>query len=174
VKISGLRKYLREKLPEYIIPAAFVVLDAFPLNSSGKVDRNVLPAPSNERADSGVIYVSPKTDLEQTIASIWQGVLSIERIGLDDNFFDLGGHSLLMAKVHTQLQEALKKEFSLINLFRYPTVSALAEFLTGDKTDDMSNIEEAAERATLQKEAIKRQSDRMRSIAKSRTGSSEV
>ena len=167
VKIDELRRYLREKLPEYMIPSAFVLMEILPLNANGKVDRQALPSPSADRSESEVTYVSPVTDLERTIANIWQDVLNVNRVGLNDNFFDLGGHSLLMAKAHSRLQEALEREFSLIYLFRYPTVSTLAEFLT-DGSEEGQSLKETAERADRQKEAVRRNVDKMRTIARNR------
>jgi acyl carrier protein len=167
IKNEELRRYLREKLPEYMIPSAFVVMDILPLNANGKVDRQALPSPSLDRIESEVAYVSPVTDIERTIANIWQEVLGVNRVGLNDNFFDLGGHSLLMAKAHSRLQEALDKEFSLIYLFRYPTVSTLAEYLT-DGVEEGQSLKETTERADRQKEVIKKNVDRMRNIARNR------
>jgi len=167
IRINELRRYLREKMPEYMIPAAFVILDELKLNASGKVDRKTLPIPTSEQSESGTIFVSPKTDLEKTIAQIWQEVLNVDRIGLNDNFFDLGGHSLLMATAHSRLQEALNREFSLISLFQYPTISSLVDYLSGE-SEDLSKIELVNDRANHQKTAMKRQSDRMRQIARNR------
>jgi amino acid adenylation domain-containing protein len=167
VRIDELRRYLREKLPEYMIPAAFILMDILPLNPNGKVDRQALPSPSADRFESEVTFVSPVTDIERTIASIWQDVLSVNRVGLHDNFFDLGGHSLLMAKAHMKLQEALGREFSLIHLFRYPTVNSLAEYLT-DGSEEVQSLKETSERADRQKEVMKKNIDKMRAIAKNR------
>ncbi len=168
IKISDIRRYLREKLPEYMIPAFFILLEEFKLNASGKVDRNLLPEPTGEGTDSGVSFVSPKTDLEKKLAEIWQEVLGLSRIGMNDNFFDLGGHSLLMAKAHTKIQESLDREISLITLFQYPTISSLVDYLSGE-ADDTSNLESVTDRGIQHKKVMKQQSDRMRQIAGNRS-----
>ena len=110
-----------------MVPAAFVPLGAFPLTPSGKVDRKALPAPEGTRAAaSAAAYVPPRDELERTIAAIWRDVLKVDKVGVEDNFFDLGGHSLLLAQVHSRLGEALGRDLALLDLFRYPTVGALA------------------------------------------------
>lgn len=125
VSTSDLRSYLREKLPEYMVPAAFMILAAIPLTPNGKIDRRALPKPDflSLEADH---YLAPRTDLETAIALIWSEVLQLERIGVQDNFFDLGGHSLSAIRVITRLQE-LGTFLSLRNLFATPTVEGLAQ-----------------------------------------------
>ncbi len=128
-QFSGeLRAFLQEKLPAYMVPALFVVLDELPLSSNGKIDRRALPEPSSQAVLTDT-YSAPQTDVEQTIARIWQEVLRVENVGRDSNFFDLGGHSLLLAQVHTRLREIFGPRLMLLDLFRYPTVSALAAYL---------------------------------------------
>ncbi len=130
--ICDLREHLRRSLPEYMVASAFVLLDSLPLNASGKVDRKALPAPQGTRdAASERPWVDPRNELERTIAAVWREVLGVDRVGANDNFFDLGGHSLLAAQVHARLGEALGREIALLDLFRYPTVAALAAFLGG-------------------------------------------
>ncbi|HEX8129280.1 MAG TPA: MupA/Atu3671 family FMN-dependent luciferase-like monooxygenase [Pyrinomonadaceae bacterium] len=125
-----LRQFLKQKLPDYMIPSAFVALDAMPLTPNGKINRRALPAPSMQgtSAMGAADYVAPQTDLERTIAGIWQDALQVERLSTQDNFFDLGGHSLLMAQVHARLREVLQTEVPVIELFKYPTVSSLAKY----------------------------------------------
>jgi natural product biosynthesis luciferase-like monooxygenase protein len=122
-----LRQFLKQKLPDYMIPSAFVTLDAMPLTPNGKINRRALPAPSMPGA-TAADYVAPQTDLERTIAGIWQDALQVVRLSTHDNFFDLGGHSLLMAQVHARLHEVLQMEVPVIELFKYPTVSSLAKY----------------------------------------------
>jgi amino acid adenylation domain-containing protein len=131
-EISALREHLRRSLPEYMLPSGFVVLEALPLNPSGKVDRKALPAPGATGARREVAYADPRNELERTIAALWREVLGIDRVGADDNFFDLGGHSLLAAQVQMRLSDALGREVALLDLFRYPTVASLAGFLGGE------------------------------------------
>ncbi|MBW4431909.1 MAG: amino acid adenylation domain-containing protein [Pelatocladus maniniholoensis HA4357-MV3] len=127
--ITELRSFLESKLPSYMVPKAFVTLEALPLTPNGKVDRKALPLADTNRPELKVVYQAPQTETEQAIADIWQKLLNLEDIGIHDNFFELGGHSLLLVQVHSQLCEMFKKDLSLIELFRYPTISSLAEFI---------------------------------------------
>lgn len=126
--VPQLRNYLREKLPDYMVPAAFVALDALPLTPNGKLDRRSLPPPGDLRPALDVTYVSPQTDLERAIATVWQQTLNIEQIGIHDNFFEIGGNSLLMVKVNSELRDILKVDLPLIEMFRYPTINSLVEY----------------------------------------------
>ncbi|MBV9788631.1 MAG: amino acid adenylation domain-containing protein, partial [Chloroflexi bacterium] len=130
---SELRAFLRAQLPAHMIPAAFVVLDALPLTPSGKIDRRALPDPDLQPAAEAT-YVVPHTPLEQTIAEVWRQVLQLDRVGTGDNFFDLGGHSLRLIQVQSQLQNRLQREIPLLDLFRYPTIRALADHLGAAQT----------------------------------------
>ncbi|MDY7014674.1 MAG: non-ribosomal peptide synthetase, partial [Cyanobacteriota bacterium] len=126
---AELQAFLRHRLPDYLLPSAIVWLDALPLTPSGKLDRRSLPSPSRDRPELGTTYVAPKTPLERQIAEIWQNLLQVDRIGTNDNFFDLGGHSLLMIQVRRQLETQLEREIPLVTLFQYPTAIALARHL---------------------------------------------
>ncbi len=128
--ISDLRNFLKTSLPEYMLPAYFVFLEHFPLTPSGKVDQQALPAPQDFHPAMETAYAAPQNELEQQIVAIWQEALKVERVGVNDNFFDLGGHSLSMTQVHIRLQEALCREINLVDLFRYPTVGALTQYLS--------------------------------------------
>jgi acyl carrier protein len=130
--LPTLRAYLRERLPEYMLPAFLVVLDSFPLTANGKIDRARLPAPTIHRETEEGGFVGPRTQVEQRIARMWESVLGLDAVGVHDNFFDLGGHSLLMVRFHGQLCNEFGMELSVTDLFRYPTVSALAAFLGAD------------------------------------------
>jgi amino acid adenylation domain-containing protein len=123
---AALRGWLRERLPEYMVPAAWCVMEAFPLNASGKVDRRALPAPEGVRAAA---LVPPRTEAERRVAAVWAQVLGLESVGAHDGFFDLGGHSLLLVKVQARLREAFGVPVPITHLFRYLTVSALAAAL---------------------------------------------
>jgi amino acid adenylation domain-containing protein len=122
---AELRPFLKERLPDYMVPSAFVALDAFPLTTNGKLDRPALPAPVAEGAN-GESYVAPGTAMEREIAAVWAEVLDVERVGVHDNFFDLGGNSLLLLRVQARLRAALGREVPVVDLFRSPTVSLLA------------------------------------------------
>ena len=116
-----------ERLPAYMVPAAFVALDAFPRTTTGKVDRNALPQP--DLAADGAAYVAPRTAFEQTVADVWATVLGMERIGAADDFFALGGHSLLAMHVWSHLRDRTGVELPLRALFEHPAVEALARVL---------------------------------------------
>ncbi|MBV9773241.1 MAG: amino acid adenylation domain-containing protein, partial [Gemmatimonadetes bacterium] len=126
---AELRAHLKERLPEYMVPAVFVVLDALPLTPSGKVDRRALPAPEHAPAEEA--YLAPRAPLEETLAGIWAEVLKTGRVGVNTNFFDLGGHSLLLTRVQAAIRERLGREVPIVDLFRFPTVAALAGHLGG-------------------------------------------
>ncbi|MER6522457.1 amino acid adenylation domain-containing protein [Streptomyces sp. NPDC001553] len=122
---ADLRAALAARLPGFLVPSRFVVLDALPLTSNGKVDRGALPAPDTDRAVGGA-YVAPSTPTEERIAAIWQQALGIERVGVHDDFFELGGHSLLATQVVAGIRRAFSTRLPLRTLFEAPTVSALA------------------------------------------------
>ena len=127
-RVKELRNYLREQLPEYMVPSAFVLLPELPLTPNGKLDRRALPDPDMRDAPEES-YVAPGSELEHALATIWQEVLGIDRVGLHDNFFDLGGHSLLLVQVRTRLCERLRQEVSVLDLFKYSTINLLAKHL---------------------------------------------
>jgi amino acid adenylation domain-containing protein len=129
---ADLRQFLLEKMPEYMVPAHFVVLDAMPKTPSGKIDRRALPAPNAERPFLSQSFVAPQTDLEKLLAAVWSQILKIDQIGIDDNFFELGGSSILTLRIATQLKEAKGLEIPAVKLFEYPTIKALAAFLERD------------------------------------------
>lgn len=160
-----LRAYLLEKLPEYMVPTAFMPLEAFPLTPNGKVNRRALPAPEDFQLSSSANFVKPRTEIEQQLASIWQEVLTVEKVGIYDNFFDLGGHSLAMMKVHGQLGELLEKDINIVEMFRYPTINSLTKFLTEEQNKTPVYLEKQ-KRASQQREALNLQRQRMRNRRK--------
>ncbi len=123
---TELRSFLKEKLPDYMIPSAFVALDSLPLTPSGKVDRMALPAPDSERPGAENSYVSPRTPIEKVLAGIWCEIFGLNRVGVHDNFFELGGHSLLATQVMSRLRKVFEVEIPLRTLFESPTVEELA------------------------------------------------
>jgi amino acid adenylation domain-containing protein len=127
--VSALRGYLQAKLPEYMIPAAFVRLDALPLTTNGKVNRSSLPPPETFRPDLDTAYVGPRTDTEEALATVWAQVLCVERSGIDDNFFDLGGDSLAATRVISQIIKQFHVEIPIQRFFEFPTVAALARYI---------------------------------------------
>ena len=125
--VSQLRAFAGTRLPDYMVPSTFTVLTSFPLTPNGKVDRRRLPAPEIQRVDLQAPFDAPRTDIEQAIAATWRAVLRVEEVGMNDNFFDLGGHSLLIVQVHRKLRSAFDHDLSIIEMFQYPTVRSLAE-----------------------------------------------
>jgi amino acid adenylation domain-containing protein len=130
-----LRKFLASRLPQFIIPSAFVSLDALPLTPIGKLDRNALPEPESLRPKLDIAYAQPRTEVEREVAAVWQTILGVERVGADDNFFDLGAHSLMMVRAHARLTQTYGKDLPLVSLFRYPTVRSLAQHLSERKQE---------------------------------------
>jgi acyl-coenzyme A synthetase/AMP-(fatty) acid ligase/acyl carrier protein len=152
---SELRRFLREKLPEYMVPSAFVALEKFPLSPNGKVDRRALPVPAQQRADAGPQHTAPRNAIEKTLGEIWSSVLHLDQVGVNDNFFDLGGHSLLMVQLHARICEALKTDLSIIKLFQYPNIRALADFL-GQSSAASPTLQKARDLASRQRHALNR------------------
>jgi amino acid adenylation domain-containing protein len=122
---AELRAFLQETLPEYMVPWAFVVLAALPVTANGKLDRAALPAPEQRAAST----VAPRNALEREIAAAWREVLGVDAVGVEDNFFEVGGSSLLLGKLHARLRRALDREIPFVDLFRHPTIESLARSL---------------------------------------------
>ncbi|MEA5517931.1 amino acid adenylation domain-containing protein [Limnoraphis robusta] len=156
LNVTMLREFLAEKLPGYMIPSAFFMLDALPLTPNGKIDRRALPIPEQIRPQLEATYVMPKTEIEKTIAQIWQKALKLENIGIHDNFFDLGGHSLLMVRVHSQLRAAFSSDIPLVEMFRYPTIHALADYFNHSRLESLSShqLEDRTEQLTVGKKRL--------------------
>ncbi|MFI6064769.1 amino acid adenylation domain-containing protein [Micromonospora sp. NPDC051227] len=150
VDVALLRAHLADRLPGYMVPATIVTLDRLPRSDRGKVDRDAL-APPAAPTPAGVGV--PGSELERAVAAIWRDVLVVDEVGVDDNFFDIGGHSLLVMRVQTHLSERLGRTVPVVELFRHPTVRALARHLaSGDRTPAMSAGHHRAEtRAAIQR-----------------------
>lgn len=125
-----LRHYLQSQLPEYMVPATFVILDKMPLNANGKVDRRALPAPERSRPALATALVLPQTEIEQQIAQVWKDLLQLDEVGLHDNFFELGGNSLLLIQAHQKLGRLFDRNLSVVTLFQYPTIERLTQHLS--------------------------------------------
>ena len=149
-----LRQFLREKLPDYMVPSAFVMLEKFPLTPNGKVDRRSLPVPEEIRPSLETTYIAPRTASEKTVAKIWQDLLRVDKVGLHDNFFDLGGHSLLVVQAQASLRDALGIELPVVRLFQYPTIGALTKFL--DERGQKTSMKQTHDRAQRQRQAFTR------------------
>jgi amino acid adenylation domain-containing protein len=130
VEVGALRGFLKEKLPEYMIPSAFVFLDSLPLNSNGKVDRQKLPPPGPSRPELESSFVAPRTPTEELLAKMWAELLKLEKVGIHDNFFELGGHSLLATQVVARIRNEFQIELPLRTLFEKPTIERLTNAIT--------------------------------------------
>jgi len=136
--ITDIRRRLADTLPDYFLPARAVWLHRLPLQAHGKVDRSALPEPTDERPDQATTYRKPDGPVEEAIAQVWQNVLGVSRVGVDDDFFDLGGHSLLVTQVVSQLRRALPvglRPVAVMDLFSHPTVAALAVLVSAASGD---------------------------------------
>lgn len=126
---ASIEGYLKDSMPEYMLPSALVMLDEFPLNANGKVDLNALPAPSTRTHERTVRFEAPRDHLERSLTIIWQQLLKVEEIGVHDNFFELGGHSLLGISMFEQIKKQFDQDLSLGVLFQAPTVAELAKLI---------------------------------------------
>ena len=164
--VTALRSFLQEKLPDYMAPSAFVMLHALPYTPNGKLDYGALPAPERLRAELAAAYVAPKSALEHRIVTVWQEVLGVETVGVQDNFFDLGGHSLLLAEVHSKLQDILQQDIPIVDMFKHPTINALVEYV-GQKERAQASVppsDELAEHLRVGKKRLRQLSQRRQRI----------
>jgi amino acid adenylation domain-containing protein len=151
--ISELRSHLKERLPEYMIPSAFVYVDALPLTSHGKIDRRALPAPDAERPALAEAFIAPRTPTEKSLASIWTKLLGINRVGSNDNYFELGGDSLLATQLVSQVRRVFEVELPLVNLFQYPTLAELATSIEEAIIEQMEEISDEEAEQLLKNES---------------------
>jgi amino acid adenylation domain-containing protein len=166
--VAELRAFLRETLPEYMVPWVFVELDALPVTGNGKLDRAALPAPRALRAGSGT-FVAPRNDLERAIGTVWREVLQLDRVGVQENFFEMGGSSLLLARLQSRLRQALGRDVPFLELFRNPTIESLARSLGGEAPRAEDRAEAARARSASRRESM-RQLHQMRGQRRSRKG----
>lgn len=153
---NELRNFLREKLPDYMLPPVYYFLDAIPLTPNGKVDRRALPAPEGSRPELGTTFVAPRNDTERAVAEIWGEALHLQQVGINDNFFELGGHSLMVVEVHNKIQQQFDTNLTIAHMFQYPTIGSLSQYLqNGQKTEN--TFEQIQDRVQKQKEALTRQ-----------------
>lgn len=161
-----LRDFLRQAVPTYMIPTAFVLLSELPLTLNGKVDRAALPTPETIRSEGDRPGVAARTDVERAIAAIWREVLQIEQVGVRDNFFDLGGHSLLLLRVQVRLGEELGRRIALMDMFSCPTIELLANHLTQDQPASAlaDPMEQSYDRGKRKTEAIHLRGQRRKEV----------
>ncbi|MDZ8137490.1 MAG: non-ribosomal peptide synthetase [Nostoc sp. DedQUE04] len=136
---NKLRGFLQQRLPNYMVPSAFVMLESLPLTANGKVDRHKLPAPSRERPQLEQAYIAPQTDLERLLAGILSELLKIDRVGIDDNFFDLGATSISILQVAARIKQELGIELPAVKLFQYSTIGSLAKYLDSNQNSQPSS-----------------------------------
>ena len=134
---SELRNFLKQKLPEYMVPVDFVLLDSLPLTPNGKLDRKRLPAPEGIRPDSIESFVAPRTPIEEALVAIWAKLLGINQVGIRDNFFELGGHSLLAVRLFSEIEKAFNKRPPLASLFQEATIESLAHLISQETQPTM-------------------------------------
>ncbi|PTL83575.1 hypothetical protein DAT35_08755 [Vitiosangium sp. GDMCC 1.1324] len=160
---STLRAHLQARLPDFLVPSRFVILHALPLTPNGKVDRAALPHPEPARTGSAAL-VPPSNELERLIAEVWRDVLGLEAVDRQDNFFDVGGHSLLLVQVCSRLEARLGRRIELVTLFRFPSIAALAEHLAASEAPrgELAQVQRnAAERASRQQQAAQQRRARL-------------
>ena len=153
VGTSEFRCWVKERLPEYMTPSAFLYLERLPLNANGKLDKQALPAPEQRRPDLNEPFAAAESDMEQIIAGLWKAALGLQEVGRYDNFFDLGGHSLLVAQIHAKLEKAVGRSVAIVDIFRHPTISTLAKHLNEIEAQDRL-FDEVHARAHQQKMAL--------------------
>lgn len=160
--IEEIRNFIKGKLPEYMVPSQYLTIESFPLTPNGKIDRKAFPAPSESKSFAiHKDYVMPSNELEVTIASVWQDLLKLPKIGTNDNFFDSGGHSLLAVQLHARLKQLIDPELTLIDIFTYPTIISLVEFVNSKANfEGEEMVFPESKRAEMSKQRISRQKSR--------------
>ncbi|GAC13700.1 non-ribosomal peptide synthetase [Aliiglaciecola lipolytica] len=154
----AIREFLKESLTDYMVPSQVFVLDSLPLSLNGKVDRKALPSPESLRAKTQTTVSNASSSMESLVSDIWKNVLDLDAIDINQNFFDIGGHSLKMAQVQTQLVEKLNKEVSLVDLFQYTTIKTLANYLdslSGEKSESTPKVEKQKSKVSGQQRLAK-------------------
>jgi acyl carrier protein len=153
INAFDLKRHVRQKLPEPMVPGAIVEIKELPLTATGKIDRKRLPKPESIKSVGAASDKAPRTEIERFIAEVWQEHLQIANIGVEDNFFDLGGHSMLILSIHERLAARFNDRITVIDLFSYPSIAALAKYL--EQPQDDAPLELAAvERADRQLQAF--------------------
>jgi tyrocidine synthetase III len=149
------RNELKKQVADYMVPSVIIGMDKFPLTPNGKIDRKLLAEPDLSKVKRDI--VTPRNKFEKKIAEIWSEVLNIDNIGINDNFFDIGGHSLLIIRVHSEIEKEINKKIEVVDLFKYPTIASLSEFINCGNSDNII-IDKAMQRAENQKNARKKRS----------------
>jgi len=147
ININELRKFLNDNLPDYMVPSAFITMDVFPRTPSGKIDKLKLPPPGNKRPEIATLYVEPAGSFEKKLATLWSRLLRIDRVGLNDNFFDLGGNSLLALQTIAKIHQEQGIDIPVVKLYQHPTIAGIAAFINNRGT-----VKSAADLAWERKE----------------------
>ena len=155
LSVETMRQNLRDKLPEYMVPSHFLVMQQLPLTPNKKTDRKALPAPSQVESQPATA-TKPHSIFEAKVTAIWKDILGIQQVSLEDNFFDLGGHSLLAVKLHRQLEDEFQRKLAVTDLFRYPTVKSLSQFLSGDTKQENNKESRSQDRAAMRRQNTSR------------------
>jgi acyl carrier protein len=158
VVIQDLRTFLKERLPEYMVPQAIVILPELPLTANGKVDRKALPEPETMGHESISDYVAAETEKEKAIAQVWLEILRLDKVGMNDNFFEMGGTSLSILRLRDKLEMLLGRSIPVADLFQHPTIAYFCHYLT--QQDAEVRFFEAENRATVRRERLKQRSKR--------------
>jgi len=164
LSIGKLRDELKRLLPDYMIPSAFVRLDKMPLTANGKVDRAALPAPDRQRPEQSAEFAAPRNDLERALVEIHRHVLNLDRVGVHDNFFDLGGNSLLAVEAYSRMESFTNGKCQVLDLFKYPTIRSLAEFLGQVEESPQNGDDEIRRRVIQQKESSRKLANKRKRI----------
>ncbi len=151
--VSDLREYLSKELPDYMIPSYFVQVDKIPLTTNGKVNRKALEV-YGEKMSIGVEYVAPKNEMEKIIAEVWKDVLILDKVGVQDNFFDIGGNSLFIVKANHKLKALIGKDVPLVDMFRYPTIDSFAKYLEQEEAGIRISDEKIEESVNMMEESM--------------------
>jgi amino acid adenylation domain-containing protein len=150
---ADLRRWLGERLPGYMVPSEYVIINSMPYNTNGKIDIKALPISAESKTGEYDEEQIPRTAAQKAIAEVWKEFLHVDAVRIDDNFFDLGGHSLLIMQVHEKLNHMFDKKLTVVDMFKYPTVRLLAEFL-GDKQQEAVSQQKLQDRVSMQKEML--------------------
>jgi amino acid adenylation domain-containing protein/FkbM family methyltransferase len=153
--VGELRNYLRQRLPEYMLPSSYTVLKELPLTRRGKIDRRALFT-LQEASSTQADYVAPRGEVEHLIAAVWRELLKLERVSVEDRFFDIGGNSLLVIQMCSRLREALGRELPVTEVFSHPTIKSLAQYFNGER-DERARFEKIRERAAMRESSARRQ-----------------
>ena len=161
--VPKMREYIQTKLPEYMVPSFFIILDELPLLPNGKLNTKALPRPESVKRFSAN-YETAKNDIEKKVEKIWESILNIDHIGVNDNFFDIGGHSLLLIQVYYKIKESFETDLAVVDMFKYSTIRALSEYLGSEEKED--KMTETVIQAEQSKNSMKMNRQRMKNLMK--------